>query len=168
MPEPMTLEESVAFFDGEKTDATGKLREWERAVAGLLAHGRRTIAARSGEPRAVTYWRDCVGGFSSDLTTTVQITPFAIKEMLAYIDTLTAELAAARQEFAEWLDASRKALDAHAEVVAERDRLAAMVERQKPVLDAAHDVVGWQGTQREEQAWATLRDSLSAMEGSDV
>jgi len=84
------------------------------------------------------------------------------------LDSLTADLAAARQEFAEWLDASRKALDAHAEVVAERDRLAAMVERQKPVLDAAHDVVGWQGTQREEQAWATLRDSLSAMEGSDV
>jgi len=30
------------------------------------------------------------------------------------IDALQAELAAARQEFAEWLDASRKALDTHA------------------------------------------------------
>jgi hypothetical protein len=34
---------------------------------------------------------------------------------------LTADLAAARQEFAEWLDASRTALDTHAEVVAELD-----------------------------------------------
>jgi fructose-1,6-bisphosphatase/sedoheptulose 1,7-bisphosphatase-like protein len=45
------------------------------------------------------------------------------------IDALQAELAAARQEFAEWLDASRKALDTHAEVVTDRDRLAACVER---------------------------------------
>jgi hypothetical protein len=45
------------------------------------------------------------------------------------IDALQAELAAARQEFAEWLDASRKALDTHAEVKADRDRLAACVER---------------------------------------
>jgi hypothetical protein len=45
------------------------------------------------------------------------------------IDALQAELAAARQEFAEWLDASRKALAAHAEVVTDRDRLAACVER---------------------------------------
>jgi len=114
MPEPMTLEESVAFFDGEKTDATGKLREWERAVAGLLAHGRRTVAARSahaddlpscacGEQWGGESWHDpkC--------------------EVYARFIALTAELAAARQEFAEWLDASRKALDAHAEVVAERD-----------------------------------------------
>jgi hypothetical protein len=47
------------------------------------------------------------------------------------IDALQAELAAARQEFAEWLDASRTALDTHAEVKADRDRLAACVERVK-------------------------------------
>jgi len=45
----------------------------------------------------------------------------AMSAIQARIDTLTAERDAARAEFAEWLDASRKALATHAEVVAERD-----------------------------------------------
>jgi hypothetical protein len=48
-----------------------------------------------------------------------------IEEVADAFDTLTAELAAARQEFAEWLDAFGKGLEAHAEVVDERERLAA-------------------------------------------
>jgi hypothetical protein len=40
-----------------------------------------------------------------------------------------AERDAARREFTEWVDTTREELDAHAEVVADRDRLAACVER---------------------------------------
>jgi CBS-domain-containing membrane protein len=52
----------------------------------------------------------------------------AMSAIQARIDTLTAERDAARQEFAEWLDASRKALDTHAEVVAERDALVRAID----------------------------------------
>jgi hypothetical protein len=57
----------------------------------------------------------------------------AMSAIQARIDTLTAERDEARREFTEWLDASRKALDTHAEVVADRDRLAACVERVRKV-----------------------------------
>jgi uncharacterized protein (DUF3084 family) len=61
------------------------------------------------------------------------------------IRTLTAERDEARQEFAEWLDASRKALDAHAEVVAERDaareELATFHATMQTILDAKDALV---------------------------
>jgi len=56
---------------------------------------------------------------AGDLSPTNDSTGAFLERLLAEHDTLTAELAAARAEFAEWLDASRTALDAHAEVVAE-------------------------------------------------
>jgi hypothetical protein len=113
MSAPMTLEEAVREV---QADGFGMCSPAARAA--LLAHAERTVAARSGEPEWLT---------------TTRMTRFLPRdrkaEALAYIDTLTAELAAARQEFAEWPDAFGKGLETHAEVVADRERLAAMVER---------------------------------------
>ena len=76
----------------------------------------------------------------------------AMSAIQARIDTLTAERDAARAEFAEWLDASRKALDTHVEVVAERD--AAREERD--------DIIAiCRGTQMDDAAIASMRAYVS-------
>jgi len=76
--EAMTLEEAVAFFE---TDiATAGLPEWERAVAGLLAHAKRTIKARSGEPEYLRELRKYAAETQSENALVA----------VAHIDTLTA------------------------------------------------------------------------------
>jgi hypothetical protein len=100
--------------------------------ATLKAHAERTIAARSGEPEEVAAIR-YVAKYH-DMRRDVQLDRLGAMNVVEYLDALTAELAAARQEFAEWLDAFGKGLETHAEVVADRERLAAMVERVRGVV----------------------------------
>ena len=153
MSEPMTLEEALAIY----YRASATKAEIDDAYGVLVAHAERTVAARSGEPEWLT---------------TTRMTRFLPRdrkaEALAYIDTLTAELAAARQEFAEWLDASRTALDAHAAVVADRDRLAACVERVRFV--AVEE--SWDPMHAERNGWrvpvVTADSILSALEGTNA
>jgi hypothetical protein len=121
MSAPMTLEEAVREV---QADGFGMCSPAARAA--LLAHAERTVAARSGEePEGVRKIRQAAAGGGYPSPRVQQW----YAEAALHIDALTAELDAARQEFAEWLDAFGKGLEAHAEVVDERERLAAMVER---------------------------------------
>jgi hypothetical protein len=124
MTEPMTLEEAVRVtfpIPHRKKGVSGMLATVPMdALCVLRAHAERTIAARSGEQEEVRHLRDSACELTAD-EMIVYYTTREVRAVLAHLDTLTAERDAARQEFAEWLDASRKALDAHAEVVAERD-----------------------------------------------
>jgi hypothetical protein len=78
---------------------------------------------------------------------------------------MQAERDAAREEFAEWLDASRKALDAHADLKADRDRLAACVER----VRNAPRVTIWAGPypDRDYTEVVHVDEILAALEGTD-
>jgi hypothetical protein len=79
---------------------------------------------------------------------------------------LKAERDAARREFIEWIDTTREELDAHADVVADRDRLAACVERVRGACErAGHWVEKADG--RGSSCYVMHADILAALEGTN-
>jgi len=114
MTEPMTLEEALKR-DSLLCTQPLALDIIVRAARQWLAHEKRTIAARSEQEQLALTVRRHDGEYVYEPEMSIA------ERACSLISTLTAERDAARQEFAEWLDASRTALDTHAEVVAELD-----------------------------------------------
>jgi len=76
--------------------------------------------------------RERIDTLTADLARVTAANEFARREWAIWEEKecrLRARLDAVEAEFRDWLDATRKGLDAHAEVKADRDRLAACVER---------------------------------------
>jgi len=111
MSEPMTLDEAVRVMETATIYARGT--EASRAYATIRAHAERTVEARSDEPEAVKRLREApVWHLVTD-----------------YIDTLTAERDAARERSEYWKAEHAAANEVIDTLRADRDRLAACVER---------------------------------------
>jgi hypothetical protein len=156
MSAPMTLEEAVREV---QADGFGMCSPAARAA--LLAHAKRTIAARSGEPEEVAAIR-YVAKYH-DMRRDVQLDRLGAMNVVEYLDTLTAELAAARAE----RDAYKRAkaenddrfMGERDDARADRDRLAAMVERVRGVVSNT-----WSGFPGHVRA----ADILAALEAPNV
>jgi hypothetical protein len=101
MNEPMTLEEAIAAAENKVSALCDGKEKWTMRIPADPDRDADLVIAR------------------------------ALGMAKRAIDTITAELAAARQEFAEWVDASRKALDTH-------DALAARVRELEATLLDEH------------------------------
>jgi len=198
MTEPMTLEEAVrAVRDTAEHQHTQAV-----AFDVILTHAERTIAARSGEPEAVTRLHATDSSDAREVSIYIDTLNLTCGELLEQRDTLTAERDAARewaeqcqlerdtandnaqnllnewqqleaerdaarQEFAEWLDASRKALDAHAEVVAELAAAREELDRERMRL-AACGVVANANTPQTAAAARAFPDEYRSASCDDV
>jgi hypothetical protein len=92
MTEPMTLEEAVRLYRDEPNMDEFT---WQHVRRVLFQHAERTVAARSGEPLGVREIR--VRAVRQPPTVKFS----ALRETVEYIDTLTAELAAANASYQE-------------------------------------------------------------------
>jgi len=159
----MTLEEAVRVlreqrdFALDDTQRHPSLAQWfaerTQAIAIVAAHAERTVEARSVDAL-------------DTLRTVVESDPYhqQFRPLVQHIDTLTADLArvTAANEFArtEWAIWEEKACQLQARldaVEADRDRLAACVERVRGVLAREEPYI----------CSTSMADILAALEGTD-
>jgi hypothetical protein len=168
MTKPMTLEEAVRVFrDYIEIVSSSRDSDLHRAEDVLLAHAEATLAAREGEPEGVEIVRWIAGSnTTSDMAASIDFG--SLRETAKHIDTLTAERDAAREERDFLVEEYERALRieprgfAHAAghiynaisnaqfeanwkqsetIRADRDRLAACVERVRRVCERADTYV---------------------------